>query len=120
MNIFLWILQIILALHTIMGAIWKFSHSAAGVSLKAIPHSVWLLLIVIEFLCTLGLVIPAISKKTGILAPIAATVIGAEMLFYCIVQFATGEVVYSEIIYWLVVAVIGAFIAYGRYVLKPL
>ena len=28
MNIFLWVLQIILALHTAVGAVWKFSHSA--------------------------------------------------------------------------------------------
>ena len=120
MNILLWVLQVLLALHTTMGAVWKFSHSGADVSLKAIPHGVWLSLIVIEFLCALGLVMPAISKNLGILAPVAATVIGAEMLFYCIMQFATGEVVYSEIIYWLVVAAFCAFIAFGRFVLKPL
>jgi hypothetical protein len=42
MNILLWILQILLALHTAMGAVWKFSHSAEQTmpSLKAIPHGV--------------------------------------------------------------------------------
>ena len=43
MNILLWILQILLALHTTMGAVWKFSNSEQTVhSLSAIPHGVWL------------------------------------------------------------------------------
>ena len=38
MNILLWILQILLALHTAVGAIWKFSNPAQNLpSLSAIP-----------------------------------------------------------------------------------
>ena len=45
MNILLWVLQILLALHTAMGAVWKFSNSEQTVpSLKAIPHGAWLTL----------------------------------------------------------------------------
>ena len=43
MTISLWVLQIMLSLHTLMGALWKFSNSEqAVVSLKALPHGVWL------------------------------------------------------------------------------
>ena len=114
MNILLWILQILLALHTIMGAIWKFSHSESAASLDAIPHWVWMSLIVIEFICVLALVIPAFLKKLGILVPMAALYIVAEMLFFSLVNLFSGETNHSQIIYWLVVAVICAFIAYGR------
>ena len=61
MNILLWVLQILLALHTVMGAVWKFSNSAEQTvpSLKAIPHGVWLAMSVFELLCSLGLILPA-------------------------------------------------------------
>lgn len=120
MNIFLWILQILLALHTITGAIWKFSNSEQVASLKAIPHGAWLGLSVIELACALGLILPLFNKNLGILAPIAALIIAAEMLLFCVVQYFSGVTNYSQIIYWLVVALICAFIAYGRFVLRPL
>lgn len=121
MNIFLWILQVLLALHTMMGALWKFSNSEEAVgSLSAIPHSVWLSLSGIEILCVIGLLIPAINKKWWKLVPISAALIAAEMLLFCVVHLASGNESYFEMIYWLVVAALCAFIAYGRYSLKPI
>jgi hypothetical protein len=121
MNILLWILQILLALHTLMGAVWKFSNSEQAVSsLNAIPHGVWLGMSVIELLCALGLVLPAFNKRLGILPPVAATFIAAEMLFFCGVHLYSADPNYNPMIYWLVVAVFCAFIAYGRFVLKPI
>jgi hypothetical protein len=120
MNILLWVLQILLALHTIMGAVWKFTNSEQTVpSLKAIPHEAWLALIVIELLCSLGLILPALNKHLAILAPIAAICIAAEMLIFSGLDIFSGAVNYGQMIYWLVVAAICAFIAYGRFVLKP-
>jgi len=121
MNIFLWILQAILALHTIMGAVWKFSNTeqAAG-TLKAIPHGVWLGLSVIELLCAVGLIIPALNKSMSGLAPIAAVVIAAEMLLFCAVNLSSGAPDSGQMIYWLVVAAICVFIAFGRFKLSPL
>jgi len=115
MNIFLWILQILLALHTIVGAVWKFGNSEQAVpSLSAIPHEGWLALIVYELLCSLGLILPALDKSLAILAPIAAIGIAAEMFFFCVVHVRSGDPGYGPVIYWLVVAAICAFIAYGR------
>lgn len=120
MNILLWVLQILLALHTAVGAVWKFSNSEQTVpSLKAIPHGVWLAMSVFELLCSLGLILPAFNKSLAILAPIAAACIAGEMLLFCGLHIYSGDANYSPMIYWLVVAAICAFIAYGRFVPKP-
>lgn len=121
MNIVLWVLQILLALHTAMGAMWKFSHSAEQTmpSLKAIPHGVWLSMSVIELLCSLCLILPAFYKSLAILVPVAAILIAVEMLLFCGLHIRSGDANYGPMIYWLVVAAICAFIAYGRFVLKP-
>ena len=121
MNILLWALQILLALHTVTGALWKFSNSEQTVpSLNAIPHGIWLAMSAIELLCALSLILPAFNKRLSILAPVAATCIAAEMLLYCGLDLSSGNADYGHIIYWLVVAAICAFIAYGRFVLKPI
>lgn len=121
MNIFLWILQVLLALHTAIGAAWKFSNSEQTIpSLQAIPHGVWLSLSIFELLCTVGLVLPAFYKPLAILVPVAALGIAAEMLVFSGLHLQSGEVKHGPMIYWLVVAAVCAFIAYGRLVLNPL
>jgi hypothetical protein len=121
MNILLWILQIALALHTVMGAIWKFSNSEQSVpSLRAIPHAVWLGLSIVELACAIGLVLPLLMRAKGALAPVAALVIAAEMALYVGVHLMSGEGKPGELVYWIVVAAFCAFIAYGRFVLKPI
>lgn len=120
MNILLWILQVLLAIHTVIGAVWKFSNSEQTVpSLSAIPHGIWLAMSVVELVLSVGLILPAFNKSLGILAPIAALCIAAEMLLFSGVHIYSGETNYGPMIYWLVVAVICAFIAYGRFVLRP-
>lgn len=121
MNVLLWFFQILLALHTLAGAVWKYSNTEQRVpSLSAIPHGVWLALGVGELLCGLGLILPAFTRRLGILAPTAAVCIAGEMLLFCGVNIFSGEVVYGEVAYWLVVAALSAFVAYGRLVLIPL
>lgn len=121
MNILLWVLQILLALHTLLGAVWKFSNSEQTVpSLKAIPHGVWLSMSAVELLCSLALIVPAFNKSLAILVPIAAACIAVEMLFFSGVHIYSGDTNYGHLMYWLVVAAVCALIAYGRFVLQPL
>jgi hypothetical protein len=121
MNILFWVLQILLALHTIVGAVWKFSHSEQTVpSLKVIPHGVWLAMSGFELLCGLGLIVPVFNRSSGILAPIAAAGIAAEMLLFSGLHIYSGDPKHDHLVYWLIVAGICAFVAYGRFVLKPL
>jgi hypothetical protein len=121
MNILLWVLQVLLALHTMMGAVWKFSNSELTVpSLSSIPHGVWQTMSVIELLCSLGLILAAVNKSLGKLVPVAAIIIAAEMLIFSVLHITSGDTNQGEMIYWLVVAAICAFITYGRLVLKPI
>jgi hypothetical protein len=120
MNIFLWVLQVLLALHTAMGALWKFGNPEQTVpSLAVIPHGVWVGLSVVELLCALGLILPAFNKSLGKLTLIALSFIAAEMLVFSGLHLSSGDANHGQMIYWLVVAAISAFIAYGRSVLKP-
>src|ERR1700753_984824 len=120
MNVTLWIVQVLLALHTFVGAFWKFSNSEQGVtSLKTLPHGVWLAMIGVELLCSVGLVLPLFSPSLRKWAPIAAICIGAEMVLFSAVFLLSGAADYHEITYWLIVAAFCAFIAYGRLVLRP-
>jgi hypothetical protein len=122
MNILLWALQILLALHTVMGAVWKFSNPAeqSVPSLATIPHGIWISISIFELFFAAALIIPVFYRPLAILAPIAAVCIAAIMLLYCGVHLFSGETNHGPVIYWLVVAVICTFIAYGRFVLKPL
>jgi hypothetical protein len=120
MNVLLWVLQILLAIHTVLGAVWKFGNAEQTVaSLKAIPHGVWLAMGGFELLCAAGLLVPIVSRPLAVLAPIAAVCIAAEMLIFCGLHFSSGETSHGPLIYWLVVAAISAFVAYGRFVVKP-
>src|SRR5690606_21212194 len=121
MNILLWVLQALLAVHTVMGAVWKFSNTQQAVpSLSAFPHPLWLGLSGVELLCSVGFVLPAIYAPSAMLAPSAASVIAAEMLLCCGVLLASGEQAPGPIAPGLVAAAPRASVAYGRFVLGPL
>ena len=57
MNIFLWILQVLLALHTVIGAGWKVFNSEQSVpTLNALPKGIWMGLIPLELICAVCLI----------------------------------------------------------------
>lgn len=122
MNILLWVLQTLLAVHTAIGAAWKFSQSPAATmpSLAVIPNGIWQAMSMFELVCSLLLLLPAINKRLGILTPLAALSIAVEMLVFCGLHLAAGAPDYGPMIYWLVAAAVCVFIAYGRYKLKPI
>lgn len=115
MNIFLWILQVLLALHTAIGAGWKIVNSEASIpTLSALPHSVWLLLIPLELLCAIGLVIPALVPALGWMVPLAAIAVAVEMLMFSGLHLRAGAEESGPMFYWLGVAAVCAVIALGR------
>ena len=76
MNILLWVLQFLLAVHTAIGAAWKFANSEQTVpSLSAIPHVAWLAIVVVELACVAGLVIPVFYRPLAALAPLIVEVL---------------------------------------------
>lgn len=99
MNILLWSLQILLALHTAIGAVWKFSNSEQTVpSLSAFPHGIWLAMSVVELLCSVGLILPAFYRPLAFVVPLAAICIAAEMLLFCAVHLASGDKSYGPML----------------------
>lgn len=121
MTIFLWVLQVLLALHTAIGAGWKLFNSQQTVpTLSALPNGVWMGLIPVELICAAGLVLPALVPSLGFLVPIAAIGIAAEMLLFSGVHLSSGAEDHGPMIYWLGVAVICGVIALGRWVMAPL
>jgi predicted membrane protein len=121
MNIVLWILQILLALHTTMGAVWKLSHSEQSVpSLTAIPHGLWLAMSIVEIICSLALILPLFRKRLGRLPAVAAICIASEMLMFSGLSVFAHSAESKEITYWLIVAAVCAFIVYGRFSSKQL
>jgi DoxX-like family len=121
MNSLLWILQVLLALHTAVGAGWKIFNSEQGVpSLASIPHGVWTGLIGVELTCVIGLFIPALVPSLGYLVPFAALGIAVEMLGFSAVHLQSGAGNFGQLVYWLSVTTVCIFIAVGRYVMSPL
>ncbi len=113
MNAALTILQVLLALHTLVGAAWKFSATPAQTmpSLAVIPQPVWLAMSVLEIACGLALLVPVLIKRGSALVRPAASVIVLEMLLYTGLHFASGAKGMQPPIYWLVVAVLCAVLA---------
>lgn len=122
MNIFLWVIQILLAIHTAIGAVWKFTNTAEQTmpSFSKIPHSLWITMSAVELLCAIGLVMPLFSKSLAIFAPLAASFIAVQMLLFCMLHFFSAESNNSPMIYWLVVFCICILVAYARQYLQPI
>lgn len=121
MNILFWVLQALLALHTAIGAVWKLSNPEQTVpSLQAIPHSAWLAMSVLELACSVSLILPAFNRRLGILAPIAAVCVAAEMLLFSGLELSSSNTDYGHVVYWLVVVAVCSVIVGGRLVLIPL
>ncbi|MFM2153084.1 MAG: hypothetical protein RL199_1519 [Pseudomonadota bacterium] len=121
MNIALWVLQVVVALHTLVGAVWKLSNPETTVpSLAALPHGAWLGLGVVEVASALVLLLPARVKPLGRFVPIAAAFVVAEMLLFTVVHLASGAAEHSEVVYWLVVAGTCGVLTVGRAVVMPL
>jgi len=119
-NIILWILQALLALHTAIGAGWKLFNSEQSVqTLNAIPHTGWMILIPLELICAVGLVVPALAPSLGWLVPFAALGIAVEMLAFSGLHLRASAADYGPMYYWLGVAAVCAVIALGRLFIAP-
>jgi dipeptide/tripeptide permease len=115
-NIIVWILQILLALHTGIGALWKFSHTAQETmpTIAAISEPVWIGLGVLELVCVVLLLLPLLKKRTIRLAALAAGIIAAEMFVFCTLHLSSESTDRKPLIYWGVAAALCIFVAIYR------
>jgi hypothetical protein len=87
-------------------------------SFGALPREAWMTLGILELVCTVGLIAPAVFHWQPALTILAATVLAVESLV-----FVGVHVKYREVTPMIMSGVLGllmAFIAYGRMVLKPI
>ena len=122
MNTFLWVLQILAAL--VYGAsgvmkVFMFDKASEGVpSFGALPREAWTALGVLELVCMVGLIVPAAVHWRPALTVVAAAVLAIESLVFIWVHVQSREV--PSIVMSAVLGVLMAFIAYGRFVVKPI
>jgi uncharacterized membrane protein YphA (DoxX/SURF4 family) len=122
MNILLWVLQVLAAL--LYGAsgvmkVFLFDKISGDVpSFGALPRQAWMVLGILELVCTVGLVVPAAIHWRPALTVVAAAVLAIESLVFVGVHAKYHEI--ASIIMSCGLGLLLAFIAYGRLVLKPI
>lgn len=122
MNILLWVLQVLAAL--IYGAsgimkVFLFDKVSADVpSFGALPRPAWMVLGILEIVCTVGLILPAVLRWRSELTVVAASILAVESLVFIWVHVKYREV--PTIIMSAFLGLIMAFVAYGRMVLMPI
>lgn len=116
MNIVLMIMQVLIAIHTLIGAVWKFSTTAQETmpSLGSIPSGVWMGLAVLEILAAIGFVLPIFKKRLASTVFASAGFLILEMLGFTVIHSMAGSPDSGPIVYWLIVAGIAALIIVGR------
>lgn len=121
MNIFLWILQSILALLCIAGGAFQMfkvdEMQATVASMRELPHSLWFAFGLFECLCGIGLILPAILKKDPKVMGFAAAAISVQSLVVIAIYFHFGD--RDPIPFALTMAILGAIIAFAQFRRKP-
>jgi uncharacterized membrane protein YphA (DoxX/SURF4 family) len=121
MNILLWVLQVALAWLCIGGGTFKIFKiedlQTTVVSMRALPHGLWALFGVVECLAAVGLILPGVLKKLPAVTPIAAAVVAVQSVIISAIYFHYGDS--APLPYAVTMALLGAFIAYGRFAAKP-
>jgi hypothetical protein len=99
--------------------VFMFDKVSADVkSFGALPREAWMVLGILELVCTVGLILPAAFHWRPALTVVAATVLATESLVFVWVHVKYGEM--ASIIMSGVLGLLMAFIAYGRLVLTPI
>src|SRR2546422_3585292 len=116
MNLLLWVLQVALALLYLAGGSYKvFKFDELATQMRALPRGGWRALGVLEVIGAVLLFVPAVT-------PLAAAALALETLAlaglyarYSLKLAATNPLVWS-----VVMGLLAACVAYGRYALRPL
>jgi hypothetical protein len=122
MNVLLWVLQVVLALLYLAGGAYKtFSFDEVAKQLTALPRGGWAALGVLEMLGAVLLIVPAAAKWMPVLTPLAAAVLALETLAVAAVyaQYSLKLAATNPLVWAVVMGLLAAFVAYGRYALRP-
>lgn len=125
MNIVLWILQIALALLALAGGAYKVlmpEELAKMPATAALASGGGAALGVFEMLCGVLLIVPAAIKWKPVLTPLAAAALALESLALAALyaQYSLQLTAGNPLVWVVAMALMAAFVAYGRYAPKPL
>lgn len=116
MNTLIWVLQVLGALlYSASGVMKVFMFDKISVDVQsfgALPRRVWNTLGVIELLCAIGLIVPAVLHWNPMLTVAAAVLLAIESLVFIWVHVQYREV--PAMIMSGVLGLLMAFVAYGR------
>jgi len=121
MNALLWVLQALVALLCISGGafqMFKLDELQKGVTaMRELPHTLWILFGLINCLGGLGLLLPGMLKVLPELTAFSAAVVAVLSAVISGLYIYYGDK--PPLSYSVAMAVVAAFVAYGRSSLKP-
>lgn len=122
MNIFLWILQALLAWLAVAGGVYqifKFDQLKKGVNaMRKLPRGVWTFLGAIGCLAGVGLILPGALDLMPELTVIAAEILAVQSLVISALYLYYRD--RAPLPYSLIMTALAVCVAYGRFVLLPL
>jgi hypothetical protein len=123
MNVLLWILQAALAFTYFAGGAYKLSKSDLLTSqVPAMPRGGWRVLGAAEIVGAVLLIVPAALRWMPSLTPLAAALLALEAFGLAVLfgrRYSLKLTPKNPTIWPVVMGLLVAFVAYGRYVLVP-
>ena len=122
MNVLLWVLQVALAVLNLAGGGYKVFSGGEIAGRYGISRGGWGALGAVEMLGAVLVVVPAALNWMPALTPLAAAVLALEALLLAVLYARKSRklVAANLLPYALVMLVLAAFVAYGRYALLPI
>ena len=115
MNVLLWVLQVALALLYFAGGSYKtFKFDALANQMRALSRGGWRVLGVLEMVGAVLLVVPAVTPLAAAALALETLALGGLYARYSLKLAATNPMVWA-----VVMGLLAAFVAYGRYALMP-
>jgi len=123
MNVLLWIVQVALAFLYLSGGAYKvFKFDALANQMRALSRGGWRALGVLEMLGAVLLVVPAAAQWMPVLTPLAAAALALETLALAglYARYSLKLAATNPMIWAVVMGLLAACVAWGRYAIRPL
>ena len=123
MNIALWIIQVLVAVMFVLAGFPKAFQPIDTLAkrlpwVKEVPAWLVRFIGICELLGAVGLILPAVTHVLPPLTALAA--FGLALVMVCAMIFHISRREYSRISFSVILLVLAAFLAYGRWILMPL
>lgn len=123
MNVLLWVFQAVLAFLYLAGGYFKaFRFDELASQFTALSRGGWRALGVLEMLGAVLLIVPAATRWMPVMTPVAAAVLALEGLALAALfaGYSLKLTAQNPLVWNVVMGLLAAFVAYGRYALRPL